>query len=383
FREIQQRRAREAALEAEAAGAAAGRQEGAGADEEFDDAAVTTSKAPETGKQLGLVPPPPEAPEMNPIVAAALARVERARSQAASQRVTRGGSHRGGAAAAARVVEEEFEQLPRAAARAEQALQARDESLRAPAMRSTPAPKPEAGEVPPPRSSGLTVVPPKPEAATAPPAAEALAAPKSETVQAGSVAPAAPAAKEDESQAPTAPAQTAEQSEAKPRPRHIAGVIDDNWLERNGTEILPKVTAVQASADDRAPRWRRFVAGVIDLFVVAFIAAPFAAAIELTISNWGDDRVAGSMAGIVLILMFLYHTCSVALAGRTWGMSLLSLHAVDARKASVPRTGQCVRRAIFFILSLLTFGLGLLYSFFDAEGRTAHDLLSGTVVVKE
>ncbi|HYY97127.1 MAG TPA: RDD family protein, partial [Pyrinomonadaceae bacterium] len=77
-----------------------------------------------------------------------------------------------------------------------------------------------------------------------------------------------------------------------------------------------------------------------------------------------------------------YQTCSVALAGRTFGMSLCALHAVDARKASVPTTGQCARRTLVYMLSLATLGLGLLYSLFDAEGRAAHDILSGTVVVR-
>ena len=124
-------------------------------------------------------------------------------------------------------------------------------------------------------------------------------------------------------------------------------------------------------------------AAFVDLFVVALLAAPFAAAIELTIGNWGDQRVWGSMALIGGLVMFLYHTCSVALAGRTLGMKLCGLQAVDARKASVPTTGQCMRRAFFYMLSLATAGLGILYSLFDAEGRTAHDILSGTVVVRK
>jgi uncharacterized RDD family membrane protein YckC len=161
-------------------------------------------------------------------------------------------------------------------------------------------------------------------------------------------------------------------------------VIDEFWLERQGIELLPKVAeAAEMNYDDRAPRAKRLAAGIVDLLAVAFISAPFAAVIELTIGNWGDPRVWGSMAGIVAVVMFLYDTCSVALAGRTLGMKFCSLHAVDARTASVPTTGQCVRRALIYMLSLATFGLGILYSLFDAEGRTAHDLLSGTVVVKQ
>src|ERR1044072_356492 len=88
------------------------------------------------------------------------------------------------------------------------------------------------------------------------------------------------------------------------------------------------------------------------------------------------------MALIASLVMFLHHPCSVALAGRTLGMRFSSLHIVDARKACVPTTGQCARRALAFMLSLVTGGLGILYSLFDAEGRTLHDLLSGTARVR-
>jgi uncharacterized RDD family membrane protein YckC len=146
---------------------------------------------------------------------------------------------------------------------------------------------------------------------------------------------------------------------------------------------LPKVETVELTYDDRAPRFKRFAAALLDLLFVAFLSAPFAAVIELTIGNWGDPRVWGSMAGIVAVLMFLYLTCSLALASRTLGMKLFSMQAVDADTAHAPTTGQCARRALVYMLSLAAFGLGILYALFDAEGRTAHDLLSRTVVVKQ
>jgi uncharacterized RDD family membrane protein YckC len=175
----------------------------------------------------------------------------------------------------------------------------------------------------------------------------------------------------------------AEAQTASKQPRHLSGVLDEFWLERQGIELLPKVEEKELSYDDRAPRYKRMAAAFVDLLVVALLSAPFAAAIELTIGGWGDPRVWGSMALIAGLVMFLYHTCSVALAGRTFGMRLGGLQAVDARKASVPTTGQCARRAFVYMLSLATGGLGILYSLFDAEGRTAHDILSGTVVVRK
>jgi uncharacterized RDD family membrane protein YckC len=175
----------------------------------------------------------------------------------------------------------------------------------------------------------------------------------------------------------------AEAQPASKQPRHLSGVLDEFWLERQGIELLPKVEEKELTYDDRAPRSKRMAAALFDLLVVAFLCAPFAAAIELTIGNWGDTRVWSSMGLIAALVIFLYHTCSVALAGRTCGMRLCGLLAVDARKASVPTTGQCARRAFIYVLSLATGGLGILYSLFDAEGRTVHDILSGTVVVRK
>jgi uncharacterized RDD family membrane protein YckC len=135
--------------------------------------------------------------------------------------------------------------------------------------------------------------------------------------------------------------------------------------------------------DDRAPILSRIAGSLIDTLVVAFASSPFAAIIELTNGNWADWRVLASMCGIIVIVMFLYLTAATALAGRTWGMSLVSLRAVDADTGLPPTTQQAVARALLYIASLITLGLGILYALFDAEGRTAHDYLSGTAVVRE
>ena len=135
--------------------------------------------------------------------------------------------------------------------------------------------------------------------------------------------------------------------------------------------------------DDRAPIVARLAASAIDFLVVAFASSPFAAVIELTNGNWSDPRVAGSMGAIVMVIMFLYLSASTSLAGRTWGMSLLSLRAVDADTGLPPTTKQSVTRALLYMISLAALGLGVIYALFDAEGRTAHDHFSGTAVVLE
>jgi uncharacterized RDD family membrane protein YckC len=382
FREIQQRRAREADLDAEEE--LLDKRERADSRAEQAATARATPDDARASAQLGLVPTPDE-PEINPIVAAALRRIERARSREHAPHVTRGGSHRthGPATAAARVFDERPETLE------EQAAEAQAEQARATPLVVVPPSRPaesiiEAKTEIKPAEAG-TNAPAAESRATAPAVEEKAAQPKPE---APAVAESKARASEGTTKAAAARAQTpqaqAEEARAESRqPRHISGVLDEFWLERQGIELLPKVAEPEVTYDDRAPRAKRFIAGVVDLFIVALICAPFAAAIELTISNWGDPRVWGSMAAIAATAMFLYHTCALALAGRTAGMSLCSLHAVDARKACVPTTGQCARRALVYMLSLATLGLGLLYSLFDAEGRAAHDILSGTVVVRQ
>lgn len=310
-REIQERRAREA-------------EEAARRPQE---PSTVESPAP----QLGLVPQP-DVPEINPLVAAALRRIERARQSYPPVARSRGGG--GAATAVARVVEDDYQPEARPATVEAQASVPLPQSEKALVEKM-----PEAA-----REHGLVVIStPTPQTAA-----------RVEVAQ------------------PDVPARRVASAE----------VIDEATLE-SAEEQFPDVLPGIEPYDDRGPLHRRFIAAVIDLLVVAFASSPFAAVIELTNGNWADMRVVASMGGIILVIMFLYLTASTALSGRTWGMSLLSLRPVDAETGLPPTTHQAVGRALLYMLSLAIAGLGILYALFDAEGRAAHDHFSGTVVVRE
>lgn len=168
--------------------------------------------------------------------------------------------------------------------------------------------------------------------------------------------------------------------ERKPRPvRTIADGQEDvalSYLEN----YFP---APSPSKADRAPLARRMGAGVFDLLAVALLSSPFAGVMELARFNWSDLRLYSLMIAIVLAMMFLYLTVSTALTGRTLGMKVASIKAVDVRTGLIPSGGQSARRAVGYILSLATLGLGFAYALLDAHGRTAYDLFSGTIVVRE
>jgi uncharacterized RDD family membrane protein YckC len=316
-REIQERRSREAAREAVTAQQTA---------EQSATAANTTAP------QLGLVPQP-DAPAVNPIVVAALKRLERARQLASP--VSRTRATMGGAATAtARVVEEQY-----------QPEENQEPSLGALSL-SAPLAQPQTEQLPaelPPeatreREHTLVVVPPS------------LTTKKVVT--------------------------------NNPEPPASVQVLADE-SDADLDETATGATVREESFDDRASIVSRVVGSFIDLLVVAFASSPFAAIIELTNGDWSDVRVLASMGGIIVTVMFLYLTASTALAGRTWGMSLLSIRAVDADSGLPPTTKQAIGRSLLYMISLASFGLGILYAIFDAERRTAHDHLSGTAVVRE
>jgi uncharacterized RDD family membrane protein YckC len=279
--------------------------------------------APEVNTpQLGLVPQPDQ-PKVNPIVAAALQRIARAHQPQPRTRSAMSGA----AVAVARVAEEQYQ--------VEEKIEARLTPV--PALepfeeQSLPDKQTETA-----RERTLTVVPAQPIEKTVKP----LSAPVSKQI--------------------------------------VVQPVEEQTVEDDALET----TAFEDFYDDRAPVFKRLAASLIDLLVIAFASSPFAAIIELTNGDWADERVIASTGGILVIVMFLYLTTSTALAGRTWGMSLVSLRAVDVDTGLPPTTRQSVTRAIAYMLSLATLGLGILYALFDAEGRTAHDHLSGTAVVRE
>lgn len=127
----------------------------------------------------------------------------------------------------------------------------------------------------------------------------------------------------------------------------------------------------------------RAASGALDLLAIAFFSSPVAAIIELLDVNWSDIRVPLLLVSVFLIVMFLYAVALSALWGRTWGMSMLSLRLIDARSGLIPTAKQCATRTLVFMASLATGGIGFLYALFDDEGRTPSDLVSNTIIAHD
>jgi uncharacterized RDD family membrane protein YckC len=165
--------------------------------------------------------------------------------------------------------------------------------------------------------------------------------------------------------------------------RKTVRVLSDNDASLSYLENCLAVPALpEDTRQDLPTLTRRSTAGVFDLLLVALMVSPAAAAIEFSGGDWLNPRVFGLMAGITAITIFAYFTISVALTGRTLAMRMFSLRAIDIRTGLIPTGGQAIIRAIGYVFSLSLFGLGLAYVFIDPDRRTIYDRFSNTIVVR-
>jgi uncharacterized RDD family membrane protein YckC len=171
---------------------------------------------------------------------------------------------------------------------------------------------------------------------------------------------------------------TTENQKTKLRPRRV---IVENDPALNYLDSVPTCVRVEALKYQRARAFARVLGAAVDLMVVALLCAPFAALVELTNGNWRDLKVAATGAAVFSVMSFLYFTISTALTGRTFGMRLFSLRIVDARTGLIPTGKQSAGHALVYLATILTLGLVALYVLFDRDKQTAHDRLTRTTVI--
>ena len=175
-----------------------------------------------------------------------------------------------------------------------------------------------------------------------------------------------------------APARVAK-TEPATVPRRL---ISENDAVLDYLTTVPTALRLDEIRERQAGTLPRVVASMIDMVVCAMLFSPFVAVMELTNGDWYQIQTAAFALGFATFVTFLYLTFSTALTGRTLGMRILSLRAVDRRTGLIPTGSQSVGRAVIFLASLFTLGVPVLYSLINRDGHTAHDRLTGTVVVR-
>ncbi len=163
-------------------------------------------------------------------------------------------------------------------------------------------------------------------------------------------------------------------------PKPPKRLIIDNDPVLNYLDSISRTVRVDDMATRSAPAFRRLVCALLDLLFCGVLSSPIALAMQLTGSNFQDTRVIAVLAGSVILVTFFYLTLMTALTGRTWAMRLLSLRVIDKKTGLIPTGGQSIGRSIFYLISLAS-GVGILFAFLSREGYTLHDRFTGTVVI--
>ena len=162
------------------------------------------------------------------------------------------------------------------------------------------------------------------------------------------------------------------------RPKRL--IRDDNDPALNYLDSISKTICVDDLNHRSASPFRRLVCALLDLIFCAVLISPIAGAMYLTGSNLRDPQVIAVLAGSGIVVTFLYLTLMTALTGRTWAMRLLSLRIIDTKTGLIPTGGQSIGRSIFYVMSLATV-VGILFALISREGYTVHDRLTRTAVV--
>lgn len=135
----------------------------------------------------------------------------------------------------------------------------------------------------------------------------------------------------------------------------------------------------------RAPFSLRCGALLIDYITLAIIIA-FCTLLARPFG--GTARAAGSSvetSGVVIALAVLVLNFGLLAAwrGQTLGKWATGLRIERKDGEPLDWWRVLVRHFVGYPLSLLTLGLGFLVAAFNASGRTLHDLLAGTIVVRD
>ena len=101
----------------------------------------------------------------------------------------------------------------------------------------------------------------------------------------------------------------------------------------------------------------------------------------------GSARLSGSTVEtfgylLVLVTITVNFVLLTLQRGQTFGKWVTGLRIERANGESLSLKCTLLRHLIGYPLSLLTFGLGFLLAAFDNRGRTLHDRIAGTIVVR-
>ena len=166
-----------------------------------------------------------------------------------------------------------------------------------------------------------------------------------------------------------------------PKPKRLIGG-DSNDPALNYLDMIPTAVTVDDCSKRIAPIHLRIFSSLLDLIVVCLLSWIPLALSGLTTLAWRDFRALAMAITTSIVVAFLYSMISTALTGQTLGMKLFSLRVVDARTRMLPTGSQSAGRALVYLLSVALTGLPLMFTLIDRDKRAPHDRFTRTEVVR-
>jgi uncharacterized RDD family membrane protein YckC len=157
-------------------------------------------------------------------------------------------------------------------------------------------------------------------------------------------------------------------------------------IEIKAHERMQEIDVAETDSDDiddLAPFSMRFGAGLFDMIIAGFISMLVLSPVAFASADWWTMAGLLVFTGTLAAVSFIYMTLCLAFFGKTMGMRLFSLELVDAVENEYTTVRQAAVNSFFFLLTLPLAGAGFLTVFFNEECRAVHDLLSGTIMVRE
>jgi uncharacterized RDD family membrane protein YckC len=131
--------------------------------------------------------------------------------------------------------------------------------------------------------------------------------------------------------------------------------------------------------------WIRVAASLIDTVLVLCVTLPLLFAIygwsyleasqTRSIAGGADFLLTWVAPAVAVVAFWLYRQA-------TPGKMALSVRVVDAASGNTLTLGQSVGRYLGYFVSIIPFGLGLIWVAFDPKKQGWHDKLAGTVVIR-
>jgi uncharacterized RDD family membrane protein YckC len=178
---------------------------------------------------------------------------------------------------------------------------------------------------------------------------------------------------------------TADKAAENSDSKHIEELIDKTVSSRSNhsTSKTPIFRQeIPAGDENKLILLSRTLAGLIDLIIVVLCTVVFIISADYFSGIVILDAVSiAEYAGLFLMVFLLYSIFFLATSGQTVGMMITDLQLVGTQGGR-PSIGQLFIRCFGYLLSVIVFGVGLLWSLFDRNNMCFHDHFSNTSVTR-